>query len=101
MQFHRIFSKSLYKNLKLQLSEVTFIKDFVNDKRSDLYPLIDKNPACIEVVKDNCYSVRDGFAERMFTQFFPYATYEMTFSVRKGKCGFAFHLPDEKAEIFS
>ena len=99
MKFHRVFSKSLYKNLKLPLSEMTFLKDFVNDTRGDLYPLICKDPTCEEMVKNNRYCVSNGTVERMFTQFFPYATYEISFSLLNGKCGVAFHLPNEKAEI--
>ena len=98
-KFHRIFSKSMYKNLKLPLGEMTFTKDFVNDRRGDLYPLLQKSSDCVETVADNRYKVCSGCAERMFTQFFPYATYEITFSTQQGYCGFSFHLPTAKAEI--
>lgn len=53
LKFRRIFSKSMYKNLKLPLAEMTFTKDFVNDKRGDLYPIIEKDSACAEL-KASC-----------------------------------------------
>ena len=90
MCFHRMFSKSMYKTLKLPLAEMTFTKDFVNDQRGDLYPVIHKSDDCSEAVEQNRYVVRAGAVERMFAQFFPYATYEMTFSGLCGKCGFVF-----------
>ena len=35
----------------------------------------------------------------MITRFFPYATYEISFSELKGGCGFTFHLADQKASL--
>ena len=98
-EFQRVFSKSLYKNLKLPLAEMTFTKDFVNDKRGDLYPVISKDDACIELIENNCYLVQKGTIERMFTRFFPYATYEISFSDLNGNCGFVFHLAEQKVSI--
>lgn len=99
IKFQRVFSKSMYKDLKLPLAEMTFTKDFVNDKRGDLYPVISKDNACIELLENNRYHVQSGTVERMFTRFFPYATYEISFSELKGGCGFVFHLADQKAEL--
>lgn len=98
-KFHRIFSKSMYKSLHLPLGEMTFTKDFVKDTRGDLYPICQKSSECIETIANNRYHVCSGYAERMFTQFFPYATYEMAFSLQRGYCGFSFHLPAAKADI--
>lgn len=99
IKFQRVFSKSMYKDLKLPLAEMTFTKDFVNDKRGDLYPVIAKDNACIERLENNRYHVQIGTVERMFTRFFPYATYDVSFSELKGGCGFVFHLADQKAEL--
>ena len=85
MKFQRVFSKSMYKNLKLSLAEMTFTKDFVNDKRGDLYPIIEKDSACIELIENNRYCVQNGTVERMFAQFFPYATYQISFSGLTGE----------------
>jgi len=99
LKFQRVFSKSMYKNLKLSLAEMTFTKDFVNDKHGDLYPIIEKDNACIERIENNRYYVQNGIVERMFTRFFPYATYQVSFSDLSGGCGFVFHLSDQKAEL--
>lgn len=99
MKFQRMFSKSMYKNAKLPLAEMTFTKDFINDQRGDLYPIIKKDNACVELLENNRYHVQNGTVERMFTRFFPYATYEISFSNLMGGCGFVFHLADQKAEL--
>lgn len=78
---------------------MTFTKDFINDKRGDLYPVITKDDMCIERIKNNRYFVENGTVERMFVRFFPYATYQISFSDLKGECGFVFHLADQKAEL--
>ncbi|MBQ3572726.1 MAG: hypothetical protein IJA15_07860, partial [Clostridia bacterium] len=99
IKFQRVFSKSMYKNLKLPLAEMTFTKDFVYDKRGDLYPVIAKDNTCIEYVDNNQYHTENGMVERMFTRFFPYATYEIKISQINGNCGFAFHLAGQKAKL--
>ena len=99
MKFQRVFSKSMNKNLKLPLGEMTFSKDFVRDNRGDLYPIIAKDDACIECVDANQYGIQNGTVERMVTRFFPYATYEMEVAKNEGNCGFVFHLADQAAKI--
>lgn len=99
IKFQRVFSKSMYKTLKLPLGEMTFTKDFINDKRGDLYPIIAKSDECIEWIKNNRYGAENGTVERMFTRFFPYATYDLSFSDLNGSCGFAFCLANQKAEL--
>ncbi len=99
IKFQRFFSKSMYKTLKLPMGEMTFLKDFINDNRGDLYPVIAKDNECIERLENNRYSVQNGMVERMFTRFFPYATYEISFCELNGGCGFVFHLADQKAEL--
>lgn len=97
--FFRVFSKSLYKTSGFPLGEMTFTKDFINDNRGDLYPIIQKELNCSELISNNSYNVKDGCVERLFTRFFPYATYKIKFINHNGSCGFAFHLPDAKATI--
>lgn len=94
--FRRVFSRSMYKNLKLPLAEMSFAKDFINDPRGDLYPVITKTDGCGEYLAQNTYRIRQGAAERMFARFFPFATCEITFA---GSAGFVFHLADAAAEI--
>ncbi|MBR5528511.1 MAG: hypothetical protein IKV97_05845 [Clostridia bacterium] len=99
MKFHRVFSKSMYKNLKLPLGEMSFTKDFVNDSRGDLYPLTEKSEMCTEQAEGNRYIVSGGTAERMFTRFLPFATYEISFESENGGGGFVFHLADGTGKI--
>ena len=99
LTFHRIFSKTMYKNLSLPLGEMTFTKDFVNAEYGDLYPIILKSSGCTELVEQNCYWIQNGCIERMFTRFFPYATYEISFDCENGSCGFTFHFPSDRFEI--
>lgn len=97
--FHRIFSKSMYKNLHLPIWEMTFSKDFVNTSRGDLYPIISKSDDCDEAVCHNEYILKSGKIERLAGAFFPFATYEISFSAKDGACGFSFRLPEAGAEI--
>lgn len=98
-EFKRKFSLSMYKNHKLALGEMTFFKDFVTDTRGDLYPLIEKSSEAVESVADNAYTLSDGSVKRLFCQFFPYATYEVTALLDGGKVGFALRLPLGEAEV--
>lgn len=100
-EFKRKFSISMYKNLKIKLGEMSFFKDFVNDLRGDLYPVIQKSPDCVECVENNCYAIKGGTVKRLFCQFFPFASYEITCSDVKGEVGFCFHLSDSEAGIFT
>lgn len=93
LQFHRLFSKTMYKNLQLPLWEMTFSKDFITDTRGDLYPVIEKSEDCAEQVTENRYHLRAGYVSRMAGSFFPYATYKLTFLPSGGSCGFSFVLP--------
>lgn len=99
MNFHRLFSQTMYKNLKLPLGEMTFTKDFITDSRGDLYPVIHKSSDCDERIENNQYKINTGAAERMLGAFFPYATYEITFSSLQGACGFSFYIPNGEASI--
>ena len=97
--FRRLFSKSMYKNKFISLGEMTFTKDFVNDTRGDLYPVIFKSENAIEEIENNVYKTKSGTIERMFVSFFPYGSYSLNFVNSEGKCGFTFNLPENKAEI--
>ena len=72
-EFKRKFSFSFHKNLRMKLAEMTFTKDFVNDTRGDLYPLVYKSEGCVERVLENGYEVKSGEAERIVCELFPYA----------------------------
>lgn len=96
-QFRRKFSLSMYKNLQIALGEMSFSKDFIHDTRGDLYPFAEKTADCAESIRDNRYHLESGSAERVFCQFFPFATYEIKAELLCGEMGFAFRLPDAEA----
>ena len=96
-EFQRKCAMSMYKNLSIGLGEMTFSKDFVNDRRGDLYPIIEKSEDCCEAVADNRYTVTSGTVRRHFCQFFPFGSYE---AVAQGTFGFSFVLPDVQATLW-
>ena len=98
-EFKRTFSLTIYKNLKLKLSEMSFFKDFVGDTRGDLYPLLDRSDDCRESVAHNVYSLYRGKVKRLFCSFFPYASYEISASTGEGSAGFSFIIPGIEAII--
>lgn len=92
-EFKRKFSLSLHKSLRLSLAEMSFAKDFVHDKRGDLYPILARTAEAAETVEGGSFRVSSGALTRFFCAFFPYATYEVTGRVRNGRVGFRFLLP--------
>ncbi|MGN1121802.1 MAG: hypothetical protein ACI4RV_05500 [Eubacteriales bacterium] len=96
--FARKFSLTLYKNLKLSLGEMSFYKDFVRDRRGDLYPLLESCGAFTETVTDGLYRFRaadeGAYAVRLIGQHFPYATYEITPESLNGTLGLCLRQPD-------
>ena len=98
-EFKRKFSVSMYKNLRIKLSRMSFYKDFVNDTRGDLYPVKAKSEDCDECVRNNLYTVTKGSAKRLFCQFFPFASYEVSYRSNKGEVGFYFQLPNTDLTI--
>lgn len=97
--FQRKFSFVAYKNLKLTLAQSTFSKDFVHTDRGDLYPVIEKSEGAQELVEENAYFVKNGKVKRFFAAFFPYATYELSATLKKGTAGFCFSFPNNRASI--
>lgn len=98
-EFKRKFSLSMYKNLKIKMGEMSFLKDFVNDSRGNPYPVIEKSADCDERIENNRYLVKGGSVKRLFCQFFPYASYEMTCGFSDGEVRFSFKLPSSEATI--
>ena len=96
-EFKRQFSQSMYKNMQLAMAEMSFAKDFVNDTRGDLYPLLHKDEGTAEFLADHRYHVSGGTARRYFCQYFPYATYEAAAVGRR--FGFVFRLPHAEATV--
>ncbi len=96
IEFKRKFAVNFCKNKKFKLAEMSFYKDFVNDRRGDMYPLLAAGEE--EKVERGHYFARGG-AERFFTALFPYASYEMTFAALEGACGFHFQTPLGDAKL--
>ena len=97
LTFKRKFSRTLYKNLKLRLGEMSFYKDFVHTDRGDMYPILADGGVYEESVADGGYRFigkADAFAVRLLGQHFPYATYEVTVRHLQGTAGLRFTLPD-------
>lgn len=99
LEFKRKFSLSMHKNLKIKLGEMSFSKDFINDKFSDLYPLEEKSEKCEEYVERNRYIVKSGHLTRLVCQFFPYASYEVSADVSGGVVGFVFRIPGAESVV--
>lgn len=100
MNFKRKCSANFFKNLKMKLGEMSFSKDWVNDTRGDMYPIIKKSGCLEEKIEDFVYRASSESAfecERLLGQHFPYANYELTFSAKDCECGFAFRSPKEDA----
>ncbi len=98
-QFKRKFSLSMYKNMQIPMGGMDFLKDFVHDTRGDLYPAVAISESCSESVDKNRYRIFGGSAERVFCQFFPFATYEAEAESLCGEMGFIFRLPDLTASL--
>lgn len=99
LKFHRLFSKTLFRSLRLPLGEMTFTKDFITDTRGDLYPILEKSGDCAEKICCNRYILEGGSVRRMLCGFFPFAGYEVTFCLEDGSCGFSFSIPTGEAGI--
>lgn len=97
--WHRLLSQGFYKNKKLPMGQMSFVRDFIHDTRSDLYPILEKSEDAVESVNSNAYHLQSGCVCRLMGQYFPYATYEVTFESRDGACGLSFHLPDTAVSI--
>ncbi len=93
----RLFSLNFYKNLKLPLGEMSFSKDFVNETRGDIYPVVERSADFCEKISSCRYFGEGEKLVRILGSHLPYCTYEMTFSSLCGKGGFSFLLPDSKA----
>ena len=89
----------MYKNMHIPMGEMSFLKDFVNDTHGDLYPVVAKSADCKEEVAANRYRVTGGSVERVFCQFFPFATYEAEAEALFGEMGFFFRLPSVTASV--
>lgn len=103
MQFKRQFSLTMHKNKRFNLSEMSFYKDFVNDKRGDLYPVLEKEGVFTESVRNGRFCFESGnnisHTVRLLCSHFPYASFEIQPQILDGKCGFTFTTPTSRCDI--
>lgn len=79
--FRRRFSVNLYRNLSLPMGEMSFYKDWVNDKNGDPYPILSREGDPCESVQNGTYSVNNAESAEIFRllgSFFPWNTYEIS-----------------------
>ena len=100
LNFKRKFSVNFRRDLKLELSRMSFSSDFLDLKRGNLYPPIELSD-CSEELACGTYAVSATRMERVFCEFFPYASYEMKMRLSKGSCGLAFFNDDTRVEIMA
>ncbi len=93
MHFNRKFSTPLRRKLWLDVGEMRFDHAFLGDKRSDLYPVLQKNGNLRESITGGEYTVQGsagGNIARLIGEFFPYYTYSFKIlSLRSAKIGLA------------
>jgi hypothetical protein len=72
---------------------MSFSNDFIGDKRSDLYPVLDNFGVFTEEIRDGVYSVSSqegGGTARLVGEFFPYYTYSLKVAaLRSAEIGIA------------
>lgn len=89
----------MHKNMKLKMAEMSFFKDFINDTRGNLYPVLSKSKDCSEKLENNTYSVVKGYANRFLCRFFPFASYEMTLVKDSTEAGFCFNFKSGSTSV--
>ena len=94
IEFKRLFALNFYKNLRLNLAQMSLGKDFVTGKNGDPYPLLYKTENAVEELIRHTYTVPTGEVKRFLCRFFPYASYEISADVSSGSAGVCFLLPD-------
>ena len=103
MLFKRQFSLTMHKNIRFSLSEMSFFKDFVNDKRGDLYPVLEKEGNFTEYVRDGRFYFESGSNDahtvRLLCSHFPYASFEIKPEMLDGYCGFTLTSPSARCDI--
>ncbi|MBQ9131170.1 MAG: hypothetical protein IJX62_01690 [Clostridia bacterium] len=81
--FRRRFSVNLYRNLRLKMGEMSFYKNWVEDRRGDPYPVLSREGAPVEQVERGTYRIHSqdgGRICRLLGSFFPWNTYALQLS---------------------
>ena len=101
LSFKRKFSVNFRRDLTLELAKMSFSSDFSDPTRGDLYPAIFKADDTEESLENAVYSVKSSRIQRVFAEFFPYASYEIKMNLKRGKCGFVFGNDGARVELLA
>lgn len=102
MKFYRKWAQTLYKSQRITLGEMSFHKDITNTSRGNPYPLLEQKGKFTETVGQGVYTfdgAKTSRAVRLFTQFFPFAGYELEAKSLLGSAGFRFFGKDWSADV--
>lgn len=106
IEFKRMFSVNLYKNLKFKLGEMSFYKDWTDTDRGDPYPSCKcSENSLTETMGRGIYAAENKDnpepqkIKRMLGQFFPFASYELKITSLTGKAGFSFECKNKDFKV--
>ena len=101
IEFKRLFSLSMRKERGFSFSKMSFSKDFINDRRGNLYPVLDSVGEFSESVENGRYRFSGevgSYAVRLLGAHHHYASYEIR-ARRFDKCGFSFRSPESSIDV--
>ena len=106
LEFKRIFSTSNRRKYRIPIAEMSFSNEFIGDKRSDLYPVLNSCGEFKESINSGIYSAsseKGGLVSRLIGAFFPYYTYSIGIeSIKSARVGISLlHLEHKLYASFS
>ena len=99
--FRRCFSVNPFRTLSIPMGEMSFFKNWAEDKRGDPYPVLLSYGSIKESTGDGTYRItsqKGGKICRLTGGFFPWNTYDINIPVLRNGT-FALLISDEKEEI--
>ena len=91
------------KEKGFSLAKMTFFKDFINDKRGDLYPILASEGEFSERIGEGKYHFsaesEGAYSVRLFCRHFPYATYSISPELIDGRCGISLLYDGKRYDI--
>ena len=101
LEFKRQFSRTLRKERGFSFSKMDFAKDFINDNRGNMYPVLSSFGKFEESVENGRYRFSGevgSYAVRLLGAHHHYASYEIR-ARRFDKCGFSFRSPEGSLDV--
>lgn len=101
LEFKRQFSRTLRKERGFSFSKMDFAKDFINDKRGNMYPVLSSFGNFTESVENGRYRFfgeENACAVRLLGAHHHYASYEIR-ARRFEKCGFSFRSSESSIDV--